>query len=137
MTKQDWDLIQSMGFTLVLNLESGFFELSHLRVNDEFQQLAQRNITPVHLEMSDVFPPTSTEIAAALSIIKRNTGLTYVHCLHGVDRTGVICAAWRVAHGWTVNKAIDEMLLLGFHKFWYGWWLESVRERLASISLKP
>ncbi len=38
-----------------------------------------------------------------------------VHCQHGADRTGVMCAVYRVAvQGWTKEKALDEMVEGGF-----------------------
>jgi protein tyrosine/serine phosphatase len=38
-----------------------------------------------------------------------------VHCLHGADRTGTICALYRIAvQGWTKKQAIEEMTEGGF-----------------------
>ena len=45
----------------------------------------------------------------------------FVHCQHGADRTGVMCAAYRVVvDGWTKQQAIDEMTQGGFnfHSVW-------------------
>ena len=45
----------------------------------------------------------------------------FVHCLHGADRTGTMCAAYRVVvDGWTKQQAIDEMTKggYGFHPVW-------------------
>ena len=45
----------------------------------------------------------------------------FVHCKHGADRTGTMCAIWRVAvEGWTKEDAIEEMKRGGysFHKVW-------------------
>ncbi len=40
----------------------------------------------------------------------------FVHCQHGADRTGAMCAAYRVVvQGWSKQKAIDEMTQGGFH----------------------
>lgn len=44
-----------------------------------------------------------------------------VHCLHGSDRTGAMCAAYRiVVQGWSKREAIDEMKRGGYghHKIW-------------------
>lgn len=44
-----------------------------------------------------------------------------VHCLHGADRTGTMCAIQRiVVEGWTVDRAVDEMIDggFGFHAVW-------------------
>lgn len=38
-----------------------------------------------------------------------------VHCYHGADRTGLLCAAYRVlVENWTVEQAVREMVLGGF-----------------------
>ena len=45
----------------------------------------------------------------------------FVHCQYGADRTGVMCAAYRViVDGWTKQQAIDEMTKgdFGFHSIW-------------------
>jgi protein tyrosine phosphatase (PTP) superfamily phosphohydrolase (DUF442 family) len=48
-------------------------------------------------------------------------GPVFVHCQHGADRTGAMCAAYRVVvDGWTKRQAIDEMTKGGFnfHSVW-------------------
>jgi hypothetical protein len=43
-----------------------------------------------------------------------------VHCRHGADRTGIMCAVYRVAvQGWTKKRALEEMIEggFGFHGF--------------------
>ena len=45
----------------------------------------------------------------------------FVHCQHGADRTGTMCAAYRVVvDGWSEQQAIDEMTKggFGFHSLW-------------------
>lgn len=44
-----------------------------------------------------------------------------VHCQHGSDRTGAMCALYRIAvQGWTREEAIREMSEggFGFHRIW-------------------
>ena len=44
-----------------------------------------------------------------------------VHCQHGADRTGTMCAMYRILRqGWTVDAAIDEMKNggFGYHSIW-------------------
>ena len=53
----------------------------------------------------------------SVMVAARNRPLV-VHCYHGADRTGLVCAAYRiVVQGWPKEKAIDEMLCggYGFH----------------------
>ncbi len=38
-----------------------------------------------------------------------------VHCQHGADRTGIMCAVYRIAvQGWTKERALEEMIEGGF-----------------------
>jgi protein tyrosine/serine phosphatase len=44
-----------------------------------------------------------------------------VHCQHGADRTGTMCAIYRVAvQGWSKEEALKEMTQggFGFHGIW-------------------
>jgi protein tyrosine phosphatase (PTP) superfamily phosphohydrolase (DUF442 family) len=46
-----------------------------------------------------------------------------VHCQHGADRTGTLCAVYRIAvQGWSREEAIREMRQggYGFHSIWKG-----------------
>jgi len=64
--------------------------------------------------------PERKEVVRFLRIVtnhKRTPVL--VHCLHGSDRTGTMCAMYRIAvQGWTKEKAIQEMTQgdFGFHE---------------------
>jgi protein tyrosine/serine phosphatase len=45
----------------------------------------------------------------------------FVHCQHGADRTGTMCAVYRiVVQKWTIEEAIREMTEGGFnyHEIW-------------------
>lgn len=55
--------------------------------------------------------------------------MVFVHCRWGVDRTGMAVAAYRIlTEAWDYDKAVDEMLAHGFHKFPYGFWIKTLRE---------
>lgn len=45
----------------------------------------------------------------------------FFHCKHGADRTGTMCAIYRMAfQGWTVDEAVREMTTggFGYHEIW-------------------
>jgi len=55
----------------------------------------------------------------------------FVHCQHGADRTGTMCAVYRMlVQGWPREEAIKEMVEggFGFHAFWHNlvYYLEKV-----------
>lgn len=66
--------------------------------------------------------PTEKEVVRFLQIVTdKNRQPVFVHCKHGSDRTGMMCAFYRVVvDGWTKPHAIDEMTKggFGFHPVW-------------------
>jgi len=61
-----------------------------------------------------------------------------VHCQHGADRTGTMCAVYRmVVEGWSKEEAVKELMEggYGFHEVWKNMkkWLDTVNvEELRS-----
>jgi len=70
-----------------------------------------------HPEMSDV-----DEFMKIYTIAKIKGQLPmFIHCQHGSDRTGTMCAVYRVkVMAWPKEAAIREMLHgpFGFHRIW-------------------
>jgi len=60
--------------------------------------------------------PEDKEVAEFLRLIADpDNQPVMVHCLHGSDRTGMMCAVYRVVHdGWTKEQAIAEWTKGGF-----------------------
>lgn len=114
----------------VINLESGVFEGMH---DDTYERENgfMFGITEHNINCSDIFHPNIWQVMKVMEIIKHSVekGPVYIHCLHGKDRTGYMCAAYRILEcGWSPNKAIEEMYSEGFHKFPYFWWASSLRD---------
>jgi hypothetical protein len=86
-----------------------------------------------HVPLGDVWPPTANELIECIQLLQAK-GTTYVHCRLGVDRTGMVCAAYLVmSRGWTIEQAIHDMLDLGFHQWPYQYplsWITSLRRFL-------
>jgi tyrosine-protein phosphatase SIW14 len=74
-----------------------------------------------HIKM-DAMAPSDKQAIQFLRIVgQRGNGPFFVHCQHGADRTGTLCALYRMAfQGWTKSEAIEEMTSgeFGFHKIW-------------------
>jgi protein tyrosine phosphatase (PTP) superfamily phosphohydrolase (DUF442 family) len=83
--------------------------------------LGQSKIAYVYIPVK-TWSPTEDQVIRFLQIIAdKNRGPVFVHCKHGADRTGTMCAIYRVAvDGWTKRQAIDEMTTggFGFHSIW-------------------
>ncbi len=104
--------LKAMGVKTVLNLRS--FHSDHGLVSSGEMKLARLHMKPWHAEDEDV--------VAFLKVASNTNNLPlFVHCQRGADRTGMICAVYRIVYcGWTKEAAIQEMKEGGFH-FNPGW----------------
>lgn len=66
--------------------------------------------------------PSNENASAFLDLVEDpDAGPFLVHCLHGADRTGAMCAIYRIENqGWTQEEAVREMTsgAYGFHSIW-------------------
>lgn len=110
-----------------INLEEGWFEAFHNRCGEEHRWCEKMDRNYVHLPQSDLWAPPPKQVYAFLRAARYSEGPVYFHCLHGVDRTGYMRAAYRILiQGWPREKAINEMIDLGFHMFPYKFWIKSL-----------
>lgn len=121
---QELDVIRP--FKYVFNLEVGWFDAFHGDVDRERGWCATAGAEYCHRPMSDFWAPSANQLAYLVGQIHGSShlGMTLVHCLHGEDRTGMVCAAYRImVQGWSLDQAVNEMMIMGFHKWAYWWWL--------------
>ena len=84
-----------------------------------------------HLTMK-AWHPEKKEALAFMRIVSDPNNLpALVHCQHGADRTGAMCAIYCGAvQGWSKEEAIREMTEgnFGFHEIWQNLpdWLEAL-----------
>ncbi|MCF7851695.1 MAG: tyrosine-protein phosphatase [Simkaniaceae bacterium] len=56
----------------------------------------------------------------------------FIHCFHGADRTGTLCAIYRiVVQKWDKEKAIAEMKKYGFH-----WWHNNLIDYIRNLDIE-
>lgn len=125
-----------LGFTHVINLESGAYELFH-EDTMERQDPKQFGITVLQRPCSDFWPPAKWRVFYIIEVVRYilPEKKFYIHCLTGRDRTGYVCAAYRMrVNEWTFKEAYREWVSLGRH-WWYDWWkLALARLSLAKLS---
>ncbi len=74
-----------------------------------------------HIYMKTWHPEDKKVLRFLQIVTDPNRVPVLVHCEHGADRTGTMCAIYRVAvQGWSKNDAINEMTNGGFG-FYSGW----------------
>lgn len=112
-TKDDFNLLKDYGIKRIISLE--YFDRDE-DLNPEAWGMLEESIP-----CSDIFPPSDWAVQRVLNLVADDVP-TYIHCYSGVDRTGFVCAAYRMqAMAWPYSAAVQEWEKLGRH-FWYFWW---------------
>lgn len=104
--------LRQQGIATVVNLRS---------FNSDQDEIKGTGLGYEHIYMK-AWHPEREEVVRFLQIVndpKRTPVL--VHCQHGADRTGTMCAMYRVVvQGWTKEAAMREMTEggYGYHEVW-------------------
>lgn len=109
----------------IIDLESGIYEV----VNGVIPQFpADFGMSYYHIPCSDILPPREDYVAKCLDLMSDAKRRVYIHCLSGVDRTGFVCAAYRMrVQDWSYKEAHAEWLNLGRHP-WYFYWNHALKK---------
>jgi len=104
--------LKAMGIKTVVNLRS---------FNSDRDKLRDTGLAYEHIYMKAWHPEREDIIRFLQITTDNNLTPVFVHCQHGADRTGLMCAVYRVAIcNWTKAEAIREMTQGGFghHTIW-------------------
>lgn len=128
---EGWTYLASLGVTNVVKLDT---EAESTDTNAVALGMTIQRF-PFTTEEQLFGPVDGAKVSAAVNAISGNT---FIHCgsdkrsasefnvilgnVGGQDRTGLICACYRVKTGWTKADAEKEMLDRGFHKVLRGLW---------------
>lgn len=91
----------------------------HIETIQSEKELAKEfGLKYIGIPLSYVVLPTRSEIDKFLEAVNDPINASvFVHCKHGVDRTGMMVAIWRMSQqGWSADRAYAEMERMGFHK---------------------
>lgn len=97
----------------------GITEVLNLREYHNDENLAKNLGLVLHHIRIHTEAINEEEVIQALRIIRHAKGPILIHCWHGSDRTGAICAMYRIIFDkWTKEEAIKEMVNggFGYHK---------------------
>lgn len=99
--------------------KQGVGTVINLRPESDWEELVVRDCGMKYckIPVSVMGTPTLDQAIGFLDVAADPAmGLVFVHCFHGSDRTGAMCAVYRIAvDGWAVEDAIAEMKSYGFH----------------------
>ncbi len=105
-TKEGMRALSKMGVKTIVSFRA---------FHSDRDEIGSTPLTYVHIPLT----PLHLKDAAVVRFLKlaadRKRRPVFFHCLHGADRTGVMCAAYRIAvQGWAKDEAIREMTKGGF-----------------------
>ena len=104
--------LRKRGIKTIVNLRS---------FHSDRDEIGDIDVTYEHIYMKP-WHPEDKEVVRFLKIVSDpNRTPVFVHCQRGADRTGTMCAIYRIAvQGWSKTEAIEEMTKGGFG-FFDGW----------------
>jgi protein tyrosine/serine phosphatase len=110
--------------------EVGYEELAKLGIktiiclresDPDLKYIKAAKLECVHIPMKTWNPTKDEAVRFLKTVTDKSKQPIYVHCKHGSDRTGTMCAIYRIAiDGWSKKDAIQEMTKgdFGFHPIW-------------------
>jgi protein tyrosine/serine phosphatase len=102
---RDYADLAALGVKTLINLTSDDAS------PDEQTMAGKAGLTYFQIPMTTHAVPTAAQLAEFMKIVNNPANQpVYVHCVGGRHRTGVMTAAYRMAHdGWTGDRAFKEM----------------------------
>ncbi|HEX4342349.1 MAG TPA: dual specificity protein phosphatase family protein [Verrucomicrobiae bacterium] len=99
--------LKALGVKTVINLRAYHSDMD--KVAGTGLKSVRFEMTPWHADMD--------EVVGFLKVMADTNNLpAFVHCQRGADRTGTMCAMYRITVcGWSKQEAIAEMTKGGFH----------------------
>ena len=104
--------LKARGIKTIINLRS---------FNSDRKEIGNTGLGYEHIYMKAWHPEIKEAVMFLQTVTDPEHTPVLVHCQHGADRTGTMCAIYRVAvQGWTKKEALREMREggFGFHEIW-------------------
>lgn len=118
--------LKEMGIKTIVNLRS---------IHSDKDEIGDVKIVYEHIGMEAWWHPEKEDVVKFLKIVTDKEKMpVFVHCHYGSDRTGLMCAIYRVAVcGWSKEAAADEMVNggFGFHPIW-----KNLRDYLMKLDVE-
>lgn len=121
-TNEGMKQLKAMGIKTVVNLRS---------FHSDRDELKGTGLQYEHIYMKAWNAEREEAVRFLQIVMNPENQPVLVHCQHGADRTGTMCAVYRMAvQGWSKQQAVEEMTEggYGFHEVWANLkrWLDSV-----------
>lgn len=122
------DDLRDTGMRATLDLESGAQVIGDNSPLEEAMMGEGLDVRVYPHPLGGILPPTVNELKQSTIFLVRQEAhgvRTLVHCCHGVDRTGMVVAAFRVlAQNWRPFDAAWECIHGGMHLIYLPWLIQ-------------
>ena len=111
-TAEGFRELQALGVKTVVNLRS---------LHSDRGKIAGTDLEYEHVRVEPWDAETDEAVRFLRIVTDKGRVPVFVHCQHGADRTGAMCAVYRIAvQGWSKEEAIREMTDggFGYHEAW-------------------
>jgi len=111
-TAEGFRQLKAMGVKTIINLRAFY---------DDREEIAGTGLAYEEIPMNPWHAEDEDAIRFLNLVADRSRAPFFVHCYYGADRTGMLCAVYRIViQGWTKDEAIAEMTQggFGFHAIW-------------------
>lgn len=111
-TAEGFHQLQAMGVKTVIDLRV---------FHNDREKMAGTDLGYEEIPMNAWHPEDEDAVRFLNLVSDTSRAPFFVHCEHGADRTGSMCAVYRIViQGWTKDEAIAEMTRgdFGFHGMW-------------------
>jgi protein tyrosine phosphatase (PTP) superfamily phosphohydrolase (DUF442 family) len=114
-TELDFDLLQSLGIKVIINVED-YFSTTKRLVQEEVRLARERGIQVIHQPLSPVFLNRKDDIRRILTVMAESERRpVYLHCKFGRERTGLLVALHQIFNQHIpVEEAKKSMIQYGF-----------------------
>jgi len=98
--------LKALGIRTIVNLR---------QLHSDRDEIGGEGLAYVHIRCGPFHPEMEDAVAFLKVAADPNRQPVFVHCQRGIDRTGMMCAVYRMAvQGWTHEEAVAEMTRGGF-----------------------
>ena len=111
-TPEGFKNLEKLGIKTVINLRD---------MHDDADEAGETRLNLVR-EPIKTWKIKDEQVVRVMRLLaQKEKGPFLIHCQHGADRTGTMCAMYRIlVQGWTKEQALDELQNggYGFHAMW-------------------
>ena len=105
-----YNTIKSFGYKTVINLR---------KFHDDTIIVKSIGLKSFQFPMTVFHSLKSYEITKILAILLSPKYFPiFIHCQQGHDRTGAICACYRLIQGWSMTEVLEELEMYGYNSLW-------------------